>query len=463
MNDSASPQDFGDFSILLVEDDEIMRLSLQDRLGLEKIPVVSAGSLAEARSALEKGAIDLIVTDIRLPDGTGRDLFESVSRHFPGLPVVLMTGFGSIPEAVEVVKAGAVDYLTKPFAMDAFVGLVRRLLTRISDIRQSAGMIDPDGAPVRTGSTVLGRSAIMRRLERLVPRVAQGNSSVLITGESGVGKEVMANLIHANSARAKAPFVKVNCAAIPAGLVESELFGHEKGAFTGADRCRIGRFEQAQGGTIFLDEIAEIPPETQVKLLRVLQERVVERVGGNDLIRLDVRVIAATQEDLKAAINAGRFRSDLYWRLNVIHIEIPPLRERPEDIPFLAERFITLDPRAAEKRITGLSGAALAQLLSRPLPGNARELRNAIERAITFCDGSQIEEHDLFALEPGGAPDEGSSNGPPALKAQMEGAEQQAIRTSLIRNKWAIAMAAEELGISRKTLWEKMRRYRIER
>jgi two-component system response regulator AtoC len=343
MNKADSPQNFEDFAdlkVLLVEDDQIMRLSLEDRLALEGIKVQSAQSVADARHQLEKGDIDLVVTDVRLPDGSGAKLFQEIQGHHEGTPVILMTAYGDIGDAVALVKAGVVDYLTKPFDVTKFVATIRRNLSRINDVRLNADCLGLHAKAFRPGSGVIGRSPAMRRIERLVARLSAVKSSVLITGESGVGKEVVATLIHNNSQRAEGPMIKVNCAALPPSLIESELFGHEKGAFTGATHRRIGRFEQAQKGTIFLDEIAENPLEIQVKLLRVLQERVLERVGGEETIPLDVRVIAATQVDLDDAIREGRFRADLYWRLNVIHIKIPPLRERPEDILYLSRLFV---------------------------------------------------------------------------------------------------------------------------
>jgi DNA-binding NtrC family response regulator len=447
--------EFADFHVLVVEDDEIMRLSLEDRLNIEGIPVRSAASLAAAGRQLEQGDIDLVVSDIRLPDGTGQDLFEMVSRRWPGLPVILMTAYGSVADAVALVKAGALDYLTKPFDMGAFMERVRRSLSRIADAR----LIGETGEGGGRESITLGKSPAMRRIERLIGRLKDVDSSVLITGESGVGKEVVATLIHQNSQRVAGPLIKVNCAAIPSTLVEGELFGYEKGAFTGADRRRIGRFEQAQGGTIFLDEIAEIPPETQVKLLRVLQERTVERLGGGEPIRLDVRVIAATQVNLTAAVKDGSFRSDLYWRLNVIHVSIPPLRERLEDILYLARLFARQQAEAAGKRLTGLSQEAEAHLMGMEFPGNVRELKNMLERAVALCDGTRVEVHDLLPLDAAG---DAAAGTPQPLRNAVEEAERKAIQTALARSGGVIHKAAESLGISRKNLWEKMRRYGIE-
>lgn len=456
----SSPEDV---CVLLVEDDDIMRLSLEDRLELEGICVRTAPSLAEARLALAHMAVDMVITDVRLPDGSGRTVFEEARRQLPGVPVVLMTAYGAVSEAVELVKAGAMDYLTKPFRLEEFIGLVRRTLEQARVARLTTAF---DGSTLQAGGVVLGRSPAMRRIERLVARIAPMESSVLITGESGVGKEVVAALIHHNSHRAAKPFIRINCAAIPHGLVESELFGHEKGAFTGAEKRRIGRFEQAQGGTLFLDEIAEVPPDVQVKLLRVLQERVIERVGGNETIPLDVRILAATQVDLQKAMEDGRFRSDLYWRLNVIHIALPPLRERGEDIPWLAQRLASAQATAMGKPLDGLTAEAEALLKTMPFPGNVRELKNLMERAVAFCDGRVLGGRDLFPLDflEEGAEDLPLTLGPAqSLRETVEEAEQAAIRRVLDQHDWIITKAAEVLGISRKNLWEKMRRYGITR
>ncbi len=454
---NADRKDYADFRILLVEDDAIMRMSLEDRLHLEGIPTTAVGDVASARNDLKRGDIDLVITDIRLPDGTGHELFETITTRFPGTPVILMTAFGDIADAVNLVKAGALDYLTKPFDINDFISKVESHLARIADTRLVAtDASDEDG--FKAGSGQLGKSPAMRRIERLIARLQESDSSVLITGESGVGKEVVATLIHHNSLRRQGPLVKVNCAALSPSLIESELFGHEKGAFTGATQQRIGRFEQAQRGTIFLDEIAEVSPEIQVKLLRVLQEREIERVGGIEPIKLDVRIIAATQVVLDESIERQQFRSDLYWRLNVIHIDVPPLRERTEDVLYLARQFVSEESVKTDNPVLGLANEAEALLQSMSFPGNVRELKNIIERAVALCDAPWISPVELLPekaedLEPGTS----------TLKESVEEAERQAISRALIDSDNKITQAAEALGISRKSLWEKMKRYSIDK
>ena len=449
--------DFSDYRVLLVEDDEIMRLSLEDRLRLENIPVRAVADISGARKELEKGEIDLVVTDIRLPDGTGIELFGDISNRFPGIPVILMTAFGDISDAVTLVQAGALDYLTKPFDIKDFISKVERHLSRIADAQLTLNN-SADETSFKAGTGRLGKSPSMRKIERLVARLRESDSSVLITGESGVGKEVVASLIHHNSMRKHGPMVKVNCAALSPTLIESELFGHEKGAFTGAVKQRIGRFEQAQGGTIFLDEIAEVSPEIQVKLLRVLQEREIERVGGVEPITLDVRVIAATQVNLDESIKRHEFRSDLYWRLNVIHMNIPPLQERREDIVYLARLFVAEQAARTGSPIKGLSRDAELQLQSMSFPGNVRELRNIIERAVALCDAPWVSPAELL-LEDEDRDDVSITT----LRESIEEAEQKALLKALVENDHKINQAAAALGISRKNLWEKMKRYNIDK
>ena len=450
-------EEISEYCVLLVEDDEIMRLSIEDRLRLEHIPAQAVGDIASAKKELSKGNIDLVITDIRLPDGTGIGLFTHISTHFPGIPVILMTAYGDISDAVSLVKAGALDYLTKPFDISDFIDKVKHHLSRIADTHLVLDHPDSNGS-FKAGSGRLGKSTEMRRIERLVARLSKSDSSVLITGESGAGKEVVASLIHNNSLRSKGAMVKVNCAALSSSLIESELFGHEKGSFTGAINRRIGRFEQAQGGTIFLDEIAEVSPDIQVKLLRVLQEREIERVGGISPIKLDVRVIAATQVDLVESIKNSEFRTDLYWRLNVIHIHIPPLRERREDIIYLARLFVSEQATKTASAIKGLSSEAERQLQSMSFPGNVRELKNIIERAVALCDSQWVGASDLMFEDI-----DNNDIHSATLKESIEEAEQKAINTALAENESKINLAAKHLGISRKNLWEKMKRYGIEK
>ncbi|MFA9420910.1 MAG: sigma-54-dependent transcriptional regulator [Gammaproteobacteria bacterium] len=448
--------DYSDYCVLLVEDDEIMRMSLEDRLHLDGITVRAVGDTASARNELKKGDIDLVVSDIRLPDGTGIELFSHITNCFPGIPVILMTAYGDVSDAVSLVKAGALDYLTKPFDISDFIKKVEQHLSRIGDTHLTLNTDDHNR--FKPGSGRLGKSSAMRKLERLVARLSKSDSSVLITGESGVGKEVVATLIHNNSLRADKPMIKVNCAALSSSLIESELFGHEKGAFTGATQRRIGRFEQAQGGTIFLDEIAEVSPDIQVKLLRVLQEREIERVGGAEPITLDVRIIAATQVALEESLKKQEFRTDLYWRLNVIHVDVPPLRKRPEDIIYLARLFVNELATKTGSNIKGLSKQAELQLQSMPFPGNVRELKNIIERAVALCDAPWIGSVDLLTEEI-----DSLDMNTTTLKQTIEEAERQAISSALAENGGKINQAADHLGISRKNLWEKMKRYGIEK
>ncbi len=446
--------------VLVVDDDRIIRVTLQDRFRMEGFEVEAVADLAAARDALARARVDLVVTDIRLPDGDGRDLFREICRAHPGVPVVVMTAYISIPDAVALTKAGAVDYLTKPFDLDDLVAKSHRAIERARDLGR-APLVSPDGSAALPGSGILGRSAAMRHVEEIAARVRDVTCSILITGESGVGKEVVARFIHANSTRAAGPFVAVDFAALTEGHRHAELFGEETGA---AGERRPGRFEQAQGGTIFLDEIGEVSEEIQLKLLRVLQDHAVEPVGADRPVPLDVRVIAATQVDLEAEVREGRFRADLFWRLNVLPIQIPPMRERRDDILFLARRFAAEHARRMNRPVEGLSAASEELLSGMDYPGNVRELRNMIERAVALAQGPRIQEHDLFPATETAAGGGGPVPGAPVrLKDSVEETERRAILRALERSGNVLTVAAENLGISRKTLWEKMRRYGIAR
>jgi len=457
---SAEPNVIADLQVLLVEDDDILRLSLEDRMRLEGLSARSAASVADARQVIEDGDVDLVVTDIRFPDGNGREILEFVGTRLPGVPVVLMTAYGSVAEAVALTQAGATNYLTKPFETTDFIGCVKAALARIAGARLALRFKDPEDNAVRAGQGSLGNSPVSRRIELLVARLATVDSSVLITGESGVGKEVVARLLHDNSRRADGPMICVNCAAIPETLFESELFGHERGAFTGADRRRTGKFEQANGGTLSLDEVAEIPTSVQVKLLRALQEREVERLGGDAVIPVDVRILAATQVDLAEAVSEGRFRSDLFWRLNVIHIDVPPLRERRADILYLANKFVAWHAREMGKAVHGLSAEAELALQNRDFPGNVRELKNLVERSVALAEGRLIDPS-LFASLCAPCAPARVSDRVTRLKDAVENAERTTILEALRECDWVIGRTADALAISRKSLWEKMKRYEI--
>lgn len=422
-----SDNDRDRMQVLVVEDDEIMLLSLVDRLKLEGIEAVGAPSLKEARWWLGTGGIDLVISDIRLPDGQGGDLFLEISRLQPGLPFILMTAFGAVADAVALVKAGAVDYLEKPFDLPAFVQLVRRTLSTVADMRLAEG---PTAERFRLGSGLLGKDAAILRLERTIHRIRTVDTPVLISGERGTGKRQLAAMIHHNSLRAQGPFVKLHCA-------PWESDGEVEDDFAAA-------VEKAKGGTLFLDEVAELPERLQSRLIQLISRS-----------HPDLRVIAARRAEGGGEESAA-VRPDLLWRLSVIHIRVPPLRERPEDVVHIARLFLAQAASAAGKRVTGFSPAAEAALRRLRLAGNGRELRRLIERAAALADGPQVEAHHV-EIEPERLPD------PIDLKTAVEDAERSAILSALARADGAIGKAADLLGISRKNLWEKMRRYDIER
>lgn len=452
MTEAAAISDFESMKVLVVEDDDLIRLSVEDRLRLSGIPVVAASDIGGAIYHLSQGGIDLVITDIRLPDGSGRDLFAKITRHHPGLPVVLMTAFGTVADAVELIKAGALDYIEKPFDMEVFLVKLKRILGDILAARDTTELIGHDGTSVRPGSGFLGRNPAMHRIERLVARIKDVDSPIIITGESGVGKEVLAGVLHRNSRRRLGPYVRVNCAAISPPRFESELFGQAEGA-----SWKPGRFEQAHGGTLFLDEVGAVPMDLQERLVRVLQDSAIDRNGDRAMI--DVRVIVASQQNLTEAMNQGRFLPDLYWSLEVIHIRVPPLRERTEDVVFFARLFLQEFAGKFRKTINGLTESAEQWLVGQTWQGNLWELRNVLARAVALAAGTRIDRCDLLPV--------GDEDSPPSspteatLRTTVEEAEQGAIRAALARHHWAIGRAAEALGISRKGLWEKMRRYGI--
>jgi DNA-binding NtrC family response regulator len=447
----------GDFRILIVDDEAAQREMAGGFLRKQGFEVALAGGGAEALEELRREPVDLLLTDHRMPGMSGLDLLAEARRLNPELPVVVMTAYGSIESAVAAMKAGAYDYLTKPIDLDALLHLVRkaherqRLLVENRELKERLrGRYRLEG--------IVAESGKMQEVLSIVHRVAASTATVLIRGESGTGKELIARAIHYQSPRAQGALVKVNCAALPETLLESEMFGHVRGAFTGAMADKPGRFEAAHGGTIFLDEVGDISPAVQAKLLRVLQEREFERVGSNRPVKVDVRVVAATNHDLEAAVQEKRFREDLYFRLNVVPIHLPPLRERREDILPMAEVFLKKYAAENSKAIRGLTREARHALLTYDYPGNVRELENAIERAVILARGDVIDQEDLplaFQDAAGGA---APPVPPDSLPARLEALERELIQDALARADGVQTRAAELLGIGERALRYKLRK-----
>ncbi|HEY3439169.1 MAG TPA: sigma-54 dependent transcriptional regulator [Paludibaculum sp.] len=438
--------------ILVVDDDPGFRKLLETILAGEAYPVETAAKVADARRLCGNQSFSLVISDLKLPDGDGLDVQKWFSEHAPQTPFVLITGFGTVSTAVDAMKRGALDYLEKPLrSPDELRRLVRRTLALNTASPEPAPPPTPEN-PGMCGAMV-ARDQRMIHILGLLQRVAPTPATVLLLGESGVGKEVIARCLHAHSRRASKSFTAINCAALSPTLIESELFGHERGSFTGATDRHSGVFERAGGGTLFLDEIGELDAALQSKLLRVLQERVLERVGGGQPIPVDVRIIAATNQDLQRNVQQGRFRADLYFRLSTFPIEIPPLRERPADIDALAELFLGRAARHFEKPNLRLSDEARYALRAHPWPGNVRELENAIERAAILADESILPEHLPFA----------GANGDPLSAAagtlNMRDLERRAIKEALQRHQGNRTHAARELGISLRTLQYRLKEY----
>jgi DNA-binding NtrC family response regulator len=446
------------YNILVVDDEKNIREGLSKLLDLEGYRTLLAADGKEALATLERGDMDLVITDLKMPNLPGEELLRQVQGSMPGLPVIILTGHGTIESAVAAMKQGAYDYLTKPVDMGRLTLLVSRALAEWEVKRQYREALK-ELQKRNQFSNIIGKSDAMKKIFEVVQLVSASRASVLITGESGVGKEMIADAIHYDSERKDKPLIKVHCAALSESLLESELFGHERGAFTGAVARKRGRFELAHRGTIFLDEIGEISPSVQIKLLRVLQDRSFERVGGEETIEVDVRVIAATNRDLKEAIGKGQFREDLYYRLNVVNIHIPPLRERTEDIPLLISSFLTEFAQANSKRIEGIDTRARTALYNYSWPGNIRELRNCIESAVVMCRGNQVTVDDL-------PPHIHSSSDKNFIRLglglTLADAEKQIIRAVLLQQNGNKTRAAELLGIGRKTLHRKIQEYGLE-
>jgi DNA-binding NtrC family response regulator len=451
--------------LLIVDDDSAMREMLASLFQEQGYATDSAESFDAAVARLADAEYDAVLSDIKMPGRSGIDLVGELRRLRPETPIVLMTAFGSIDSAVEAMRAGAFDYVTKPFEPEAVLFALERAFERRELERENRSLRRAFDRSSSLGD-LIGESPAMRDIFALVRRVANSRSSVLITGESGTGKEVVARTLHFASPRASKPFVPINCTAIPEGLLESELFGHVRGAFTGAHASKTGLFEKANGGTLFLDEIGDMGPGLQSKLLRVLQDREVRPVGGTQAVKVDVRIVAATHKDLEGEIAAGRFREDLFYRLNVIPVHIPPLRERPEDIAPLVKDFLR---RHDESGRRSLSPGALARLATCPWRGNARELENTVERALALCDQEVIEAEDLPLGAPAskeGAP--AAPDAPGVLRALARGhvslhdLQEQYIDAVLGETEGNQVQAARILGVDRKTLYRRAERRRQE-
>ncbi len=446
-------------TVLLVDDDPLdivpARL-LFESWGHE---VVTAARAAEALNLLGQRAVDLVVSDVCMPGMSGEELMREITRRQPGLPVILLTGKGSIKSAVAAMRDGAFDYVTKPPHEEELRLCVERALEHGRLRRENAALRAQLGATGRYGERLLGRSPAMLAVFETINRIARTDSTVLITGETGTGKEMVAQTLHYKSPRAAAPLIAFNCAALNPNLVESELFGHEKGAFTGAVAARRGRFEEADGGTLFLDEIGETTPEFQAKLLRVLQERCLERVGGGKRIEVDVRLIASTNRDLAARVREGKFREDLYYRLRVIPLHLPPLRERREDILPLAVHFAAQYAARYGVRARALSPRAEEYLLRQPWPGNVRELQHAVERAVLLAAGEAIEPADLISSPPAVGVGAGDTLD---LQAHLDRATREQVVKALDACGWRKQQAAERLGVDRVTLYRLLKKLGME-
>ena len=445
-------------TILVIDDEEAQREALAGHLQNQGYQVLQAPAGGPGLELLQQHLVDLVLTDFRMPDMDGLAVLSAARQINPEVEVIIITAYGSVGGAVDAMREGACHYLTKPIDLDELDGVVRRALERHHLISENRMLKEQLREGARFDS-IISVDPAMEGVLNTIARAAPSRASVLVRGESGTGKELVARAIHAASLRQQQPFVAVNCAALSQNLIESEIFGHEKGAFTGADQRRQGRFEQADGGTLFIDEVAEVPLEVQVKLLRVLQERTIERVGGNSSIEVDVRLISATHQDLEAAVHAGRFREDLFYRLNVVSVQVPPLRQRRQDIPVLLRHFLKHYCAENGKEIHEVSREAMDLLMRYDYPGNVRELQNVVERAVVMARGQNLTRDDLpmelateLIQEP--APGEDSS-----LPNQVEALERRAIEQALQKVEGVQSRAAEILGITERNLRYKLKKY----
>jgi len=451
--------------ILLVDDEEELRSTLQETLEIENYHVTATSNAMRARDAMEQGKFDVAILDIRLPDGSGLDLLKSFKASDPDMGVILITGYSEVSSAIQAIELGADDFLKKPFEPDELLVRIKELLKKRVLKNENKKLKQEIKKSKHNHHGLIGQCDQIKRIREISQLLGESDSTVLITGESGTGKEVLANMLHHSGSRADKPFVSINCGAIPEELLESELFGHVKGAFTGAIRARAGRFEIANGGTIFLDEIGDMSPNLQVKLLRVLQERSFEPVGSHQTIHIDVRVIAATHQDLEEEILNGRFRQDLYYRLNVIPVFLPPLRDRADDLFLLTDHFLNTFNMLKNSTVSGVSDNAKQVMASYNWPGNVRELQNLVERVTTLRRSGQIELEDLpsrmldsanrafqsFSVDV----DEHESID---FKGLVDEFESHLISSALERFNWNKNRTAKFLSMNRTTLIEKIKK-----
>ena len=449
-------------NILIVDDDQIILDSLCEFLSIEGYDTTGAGTLSQAKQKLKDQSFALVITDVNMPDGDGFELLDLVGENYPQTVVLLITGYGTIESAVKAIKKGAYDYLTKPIIDDDLRLAVERASRQQALMSENQQLRQQLENKFRLNN-VISQDYKMSRIFELIEAVADSKTTILMTGPSGTGKSLLAKAIHYRSARHDKPFIEISCGAIPETLLESELFGHAKGAFTGAINEKEGKFSAADGGTIFLDEISTASPAMQIKLLRVLQDRRFEAVGSNKTITADTRVILATNQDLAEEVKQGRFREDLYYRINVVSVNLPSLTERISDIPLLADHFLKQFCESHGCIKAGLTEQALQCLQDYPWPGNVRELENAIERAVLLGKGTFLDINDLPpAIIHHHQSTENKSYGSETLKQALAGPERAIIRTALEANNWGRQETAKSLDINRTTLYKKMKRYGLE-
>lgn len=440
------------YDVIFIDDESDIRLAIEQSFELEEISARFFASAEEALLAIKSdGLPKVVITDICLPGLSGENILSSILHQDPEIPVILITGHGDISMAVNALRNGAYDFIEKPFAIDRLIDTTRRALEKRSLTIENQALKRSLKASQALGPRIIGDTPSIQQLRDTIVHIADTNADILLFGETGTGKELFARSIHEQSPRRDSNFVAINCGAVPENLIESELYGHEKGAFTGADSQRIGKFEHANGGTLFLDEIESMPMQAQIRLLRVLQERVIERVGSNELVPIDIRVIAATKVDLKQAASEGSFREDLYYRLNVVTLDLPPLRQRKEDIPTLFHHFLLVAASRYGKSAPAIESQQIHQLMSHDWPGNVRELRNAAERFVllgklsAFNDTQGSEPRDL------------------GLAEQVAEFEKSLIEQALSHNQGSIKLTMKQLQLARKTLYDKMQKHGLDK